>query len=132
MKAALAILLCLLLAASGWSATVVFNLTDFITGTPTLTRKVMFVEPLTAVHGNTTNLVITGERRAWNTGTNAQVIISNMVAGTYRCHILGGTHTSVFRIAVIDTNGTLYASDLITSASSSAVDSEDGVPIEIE
>lgn len=132
MKRFLAITLSLCLVATAWPATVVFNLTDFITGTPTLQRKVLMVEPLTAVHGNTTNLVITGERRSWNTGTNAQVTATNMVAGTYRCSVYGGTWTSVFRIKVIATNGTIYASDVITSASATAVETESGIPIELE
>lgn len=132
MKILTAIAISILVTVSAWPATVVFNLTDFITGTPTLQRKVLMVEPLTAVHGNTTNLVITGERRSWNTGTNAQVVATNMVAGTYRCSVFGGTWTSVFRIKVIATNGTIYASDVITSANASAIDTEAGTPLELE
>lgn len=129
---ALAITLCLFLAASGaWAATVIFNLTDFLTGTPGLTRKPFMVERTTSVSGDTTN-VITGERRFWNTGSNGIVIASNMVAGIYKCSVLGNTWTSVFRINVVDTNGTLTASHIITSASSSAIDTEDGVPIDYE
>jgi len=132
LRRALATILLLMFAANAaWAATVVFNLTDFLQETPTLQRRVLQIQPITAVRGNTTNLVITAERRAWNTGTNAQVTVTNMVAGIYGCYVLGGTWTSSFRVNIPDTNGTLYASDLITSPSS-GMDYEDGTPMEFE
>jgi hypothetical protein len=123
-------ILCLLLATTaGFPATVVFNLTDFLTGQ--ITRKQFQVQRITAVSGNTTN-VITGEIKNWNTGTNGIVIATNMVVGMYQCKVFGSTATNVFRIYVVDTNGTLTASQIITSMSSSAIDMEDGTPLDIE
>lgn len=132
MKSLLATLSVLLLAVSAWSASVVFNLRDFLQGTPGLIRRAMVVEPLSTVKGNVTNLVITSERRYFNTGTNGVVNTTNMIGGLYRVSVMGNTWTSVFRINVPDTNGTLQASDLITSTPSSALDLEDGTPIDIE
>lgn len=129
----IAIAIALFIATSAtMAATVVFNLRDFIQRTEGLQRKIFAVKPLTTVKGNTTNLVIVSELRYWNTGTNSQVTATNMVAGLYNCYLYGNTWTSVFRINVIDTNGTLYASDLITSTSSTALDLEDGTPLDIE
>lgn len=126
------VILALALAGSvAYPATVVFNLVDFITDTQGLRRRPFMIERLTAVSGNTTN-VVTGERRVWNIGTNGIVTATNMLAGLYQCRVLGLSHTSVFRINVIDTNGTLTASHIITSSSSSAIDTEEGIPIDFE
>ena len=122
----------LLTAATSWGAIVVFHLRDFVSEVPGLSRKTMQIQPLSTVKGNVTNLVITSERRSYNIGTNAQANLTNMFGGEYRVFVMGNTWTSVFKINVPDTNGTLYASDLITSSTSTAIDNEDGTPLDIE
>lgn len=129
MKKLLTFLLLFPLAA--FSATVTFNLLDFIQTTMPLTRRTMIIEPLSTVRQNGTN-VITSERRFFNTGTNAIVIATNMNEGTYRCSVLGLNSTSVFRVNIPDTNGNLTASYYLVSASSTALETEEGTTIDLE
>lgn len=120
------ILLLLLVPACAFAgANVTFNLTDFLGSVDTLKRKTMTVQPLSTVRANGTNVVVS-ERRFYNTGTNAIVTITNMTEGIYRVTVWGGNYTSVFGIRIPDTNGTITASDHLTSLVSGALELDDG------
>ncbi len=113
------------------AATVTFNLTDFVATTPQ--RKTMMVAPMSTPRGNSGNsTVIMSERRYYNTGTNGVVSITNMNEGLYQCSLYGNTSTSVFRVNVPDTNGTLNASDILITLSTVALETEEGTTLDLE
>lgn len=113
------------------AATVTFNLADFVASTPQ--RKTMMVVPLSTPRGNSGNsTVIMSERKYYNTGTNGVVTITNMNEGLYQCSLYGLTSTSVFRVNVPDTNGTLVASDILITPSTVALETEEGTTLDLE
>ena len=125
----------LLLAAclSAPAATVIFNLTDILQGTQGLTRRTMVIEPRGTPKGHVPgNLVVTSERRFMPTGSNAVVTATNMIDGIYRIQVWGISYTSVFRILIPTTNGTINASDYIISANDNGLDLQNGRPLELQ
>jgi len=131
MKLRLLLLSCLL-SLTAFGADVVFNLTDFLTTTDALKRKQAMIEPQSTVKGNSAgNLVVTSERRFYNLGTNGSFTATNMVDGVYRVHVYGISYTSVFRINIPATNGSLFASDYLISGSP-GIDTEDGQDLDLE
>ena len=123
----------LLTIIAGISATVEFNLRDIIQTSQSLKLRTAVIEPLSTVKANTiSNTVILSERRIYNTGTNASFTATNLIDGLYRVYVYGNNATSVFRVNIPSTNGTVYASDYLTSGNPFAVDTEDGLSIEIE
>jgi len=132
MKAALSCFLAFLLAVGLCiGADVTFNLKDFVASVSQLQRKTVTVEPRTFPRANGTNIVV-AERRYFNTGTNGIFIATNLSEGIYRCYVNGLTWTSVFRINVPSTNGTLTASSLLISQSDGALDTEEGISLDLE
>lgn len=121
----------LAIAAAAVAADVTFNLTDFLGTVDTLKRKQVIIEHRNTVRANGVN-VVTGERRFFNTGTNAVFTTTNMLDGLYRTTVYGGNYTSVFHINIPDTNGAINASDYITSLDTGVLETEDGVPIDLE
>ena len=124
----LSALLCVILAKA---ADVTFNLTDFIGTVQNLQRKTAIVEPLTTVRQNGSNVVVS-ERRYYSTGKEGIFIATNMNEGLYQVRVYGNTFTSVFRVNIPSTNGTLTASDYLTSISSTALDTEEGQTLDLE
>lgn len=117
--------------ATAFAADVQFNLKDFIASVQQLQRKVVMIEPAFSARGNSTNVIV-AERRFFNTGTSGVFTATNMSDGIYRCTVNGLTWTSVFRISIPSTNGTLIASALLISPSDSALDTEEGESIDLE
>ena len=124
----LLVILFIAIAAPLLAATVTFNLTDFLGSLDTLKRKQMAVQPLSTVRANGTN-IMTSERRFYNTGTNALIILTNMAEGLYRVTVYGGSYTSVFGIHIPDTNGNLTASDRLTTLASGALETDEGTTL---
>lgn len=123
-------LVCALFAGA---ADVTFNLKDFLQTVQPLQRRTTLIEPLSTVRANnSSNTVILSERRLFNTGTNGAFTATNMVEGVYRVSVYGINYTSVFRVNIPDTNGTLMASDYLVSGNPFAIDAEDGQPLELE
>ena len=132
MKTAITCALSFLLAVGlCLGADVTFNLKDFIASVSQLQRKTVVVEPKTTPRQNSTNLIVS-EIRYFNTGTNGIFTATNMNEGIYRCSVIGQTWTSIFRINIPDTNGSLTASSLLISQSDGALDTEEGQSIDLE
>ncbi len=125
------ILILLLSVSVALGANVTFNLVDILGTAVPIQRKTVRVEPLSTVRGNGNNVVIS-DRRFFNTGTNGIFTATNLSEGEYRVFVLGNTYTSVFRINVPDTNGTLTASSLIQTGSETALETEEGQTLDIE
>lgn len=133
MKTTLRFTLCVLALCPlvAFAADVTFNLTDFLGTVDTLKRKQAMIEPRNTVRANG-NSVVTSERRFFNTGTNGVFTATNMLDGLYRVTVSGLNYTSVFHINLPATNGALQASDYITSLDSGVLETEDGIPIDLE
>lgn len=132
MKTPIACAFAFLLAVSlSIGADVTFNLKDFLGSVSKLQSKTLVVEPKTTPRANSTNLVVS-EIQYLSTGTSAVCVASNVNEGVYRCWIIGDTARTTFRINVPDTNGSLTASSLLISQSDLAIDTEDGISIDLE
>lgn len=119
--------------STGRAADVVFNLKDFLQTVQPLQKRTALIEPLSTTRANTaSNTVILSERRFFNTGTNGTFTTTNMMEGVYRVSVYGLNYTSVFRVNIPDTNGTLQASDLLMSGNPYAIETEDGQTLELE
>lgn len=127
MKTILAILLFPILA---FGANVTFNLADFTT--TTITNRPVKIEPKSTPKGWPVDLIISRDSLTKYSNTNGTFTVTNMVAGTYLCTLMGPYARSEFRIYVDDTNATLNASDLLVSANDEGIDTEDGIPIDLE
>lgn len=112
-------------------ADVTFNLKDFVAQVSQLQRRTVVVEPKSTPRQNSTNLIVS-EIRYFSTGTNGIFVATNMNEGIYRVSVLGLTWTSVFRVNIPDTNGSLTASSLLISQSDGAIDTEEGQSIDLE
>lgn len=113
------------------AADVTFNLTDFLGTVDTLKRRTALIEPRSTPRANGSNVVIK-ESRFFSTGTNGIFTATNMADGMYRVTVSGINFTSVFHINIPSTNGTLTASDYLTTVSTGALESEEGQPIDLE
>ena len=105
----------LLLPFVAFAADVTFNLKDFTQGIGPLQRKTLVLDPLSAVLSPDNTITVTAEKRFYNLGTNPVVTITNMVYGSYLVSVWGTTRTSVYRIFIPDTNGTINAAGYITA-----------------
>jgi hypothetical protein len=128
MKTAFATLLSLAFTVQG--ADVVFNLKDFVSTTQPLQKRTVEIQPRFTASSNSTN-IITSERRFYNLGTNAVFTVTNMTDGLYWCYAYGLTYTTRFAVNIPATNGTLTASDYLTSTGS-GLETENGIPIDLE
>jgi len=126
----LATLALLLTAFATPAADVTFNLADFTT--TVVTNRPVKIEPKSAPKAWPTNLIVSRDSLIRYSDTNGTFTITNMVAGTYACELLGPYARTAFRIYVDDTNTTLNASDLLISATDTGIDTEDGIPIDLE
>lgn len=131
MKTLLPLCLCVFVAIGLFAADVTFNLTDFLGTVETLKRKQAMIEPRNTVRANG-NSVVTSEPRFFNTGTNGVFIATNMLDGLYRATVFGLNKTSVFHVNIPATNGAINASDYVTSLDSGVLETEDGIPIDLE
>lgn len=113
------------------AADVTFNLTDFLGTVETLKRRTVLIEPRSTSRANVTNVVLS-ERRFFNTGTNGIFTTTNMIEGLYRVTVSGINYTSIFHVNIPSTNGTLQASDYLTTLSTGALETEEGQPLDIE
>ncbi len=129
MKTPLSILICIL-TQFAFGANVVFNLADFTT--TTITNRPVKIEPKSSPKGWPVDLIISRDSLTKYSDTNGTFTVTNKVAGTYVCTLMGPYAKSEFRIYVDDTNSTLNASALLISANDTGVDTEDGIPIDIE
>lgn len=128
MKTILAILLC---PITVFAADVTFNLTDFLGTVETLKRKTVRIDPRSTARANVTNVVLS-ERRFFSTGTNGIFTATNMVEGLYGVTVFGQNYTNVFYVNIPSTNGTLQASDYLTTLSTGVLETEEGQPLDIE
>lgn len=129
MKTCITLLLCIC-ATLAFSADVTFNLKDFINTTQPFQRRTLEIVPKFSPSSNGTN-VITSERRYFNLGINAVITATNMVDGLYWCYAYGVSTTSRFAVLIPATNGTITASDYVTSIGS-GLETENGIPIDLE
>lgn len=129
MKTAISLILCIV-TLTAFSADVTFNLKDFIQTTQPLTRKTVMVVPKSTASASGNDLIMS-ERRYFNTGTNGTFTATNMVDGIYWCYAYGLTYTTLFRLNIPDTNGTIIASDYLFSGGS-GIDTENGIQIDLE
>lgn len=114
-----------------FAANVTFNLTDFIGTVETLKRRTTLIEPRSTARANLTNVVLS-ERRFFQTGTNGIFTATNMVEGMYRVTVYGQNFTNQFHVNIPSTNGTIQASDYLTTVSTGALETEDGQTIDLE
>jgi hypothetical protein len=126
----IALILSLLFCFTVGAADVTFNLVDFIGTVQTLQRKTVWIDPLATVRGSGNNVVMS-ERRQFSTGTNGIFTATNMVEGAYRVTVFG-VNTSVFRVNIPDTNGTLIASDYLETGNVGALETEEGQTLDLE
>jgi hypothetical protein len=132
MKTFLTIAVVLVFAITGiFAANVTFNLTDFLGTVETIKRSTALIEPRSAPRSSITNVVLK-ESRFFNTGTNGIFTATNMVDGLYRVTVKGINFTSVFHVNIPSTNGTLQASDYLTTLSTGALETEEGQPLDLE
>jgi len=129
MKTAITLLLCIV-SLFAFGADVTFNLKDFIQTTQPLQRRTLEIVPKSTPAANSTNVILS-ERRYYNLGTNAVITATNMVDGIYWCYAYGVSSTTLFKINIPDTNGTISAADYIFS-SGSGIDTENGIPLDLE
>jgi len=92
------------------SSTVSFNLVQFPT-TPA-TNRLVIITPIQLTPA--TNQVATYDRLAYNSGTNGQFTITNLIPGLYQVSIQAPPDTTTFAI-LAPTNGTVSADTLIVS-----------------
>jgi hypothetical protein len=107
--------LCLFAASPSFAAHVTFTLSDFTT--TAVTNRVLRITSLSTPRTNSTAVVITDQRK-YTTDSTGSVTASNMVAGDYRCELLGPWATTTFLIAVPDSTNTVNAVDIIASGQS--------------
>lgn len=129
MKTAITLLLCIVTTLA-FSADVVFNVKDFIGTTQPFQRRTLEIVPKFAPSADGTN-VITAERRYFNLGTSGIITATNMVDGLYWCYAYGVSTTSRFAVLIPSTNGTITASDYVTSIGI-GLETENGIPIDLE
>lgn len=129
MKTILLILL-LPLSALAITNTVTFNLADF-TSTGITNRRTQ-MEPRSTPRSGPTNNILSRDSLFRYSDTNGTFIVTNMQWGTYHCTLLGPYAKTQFRIYVPDTNDVHNASDLLVSNADDAIDTEDGIPIDLE
>jgi len=122
----LAALLCVIFSRA---ADVTFNLADFTT--VGITNRVVYIWPKSTPRRNATDLILSRDRKTYVSDTNGTFTVTNMTLGNYLCELQGPYAKTPFRIYVEDTNGTLNASDLLVSESD-VIDTEDGIPIDLE
>lgn len=131
MKPILFILVCLAcFAGKAFAADVTFNLKDFGLTVNQFNRRTLEIQPRFTPSSSGTN-IITADRRFYNLGTNGVVTVTNMVDGIYWVYAYGLTATSKFAVNIPSTNGTITASDYLTSTGGS-LETENGVPIDLE
>jgi hypothetical protein len=111
-KAFIAIMLVPVMA---FAADVTFSFKDFTGNNGQLQRKTVQIDPLSAVLSPDNVVTVAAERRFYNLGTNTIITVSNMVYGSYLISIFGTTRTSIYRIYIPDTNGTINAAGYITA-----------------
>jgi len=111
MLAAIALWLC---TASARGAHVLFDLRDFTTDITSVTNRLLKIEPLSTPKADTGRVIIS-EPKSYLIPSSAQVTVSNMVAGSYRCSVFGIYQTTRFDITIPDTNATLNASEYLST-----------------
>jgi hypothetical protein len=112
------------------AADVVFNLADFTTSV--ITNRQVKMEPKSTPRRGPSDSVISRDSLFRYSDTNGTFTVTNMVYGTYLCTLMGPYAKTEFRIYVDDTNATLNASELLVSANDNGIDTEDGIPIDLE
>jgi hypothetical protein len=128
MKTIAAILCLFALTCSG--ANIVFNLADFTTGS--ITNREVQILPKSAPKAESPNSIISRDRKSFYSNTSGTFTATNVVDGVYVCTLKGTFANTEWRMLVPDTNGTLYASDLIISGNSTSIDTEDGNSLDME
>ena len=116
--------------SQGATNTVTFNLADFTT--TAITNRQVKIEPKSTPRLGPDDRIISRDSLIRYSDTNGTFIVTNMVYGTYAITLLGPYARTEFRIYVDDTNATLNASDLLISANEEGIDTEDGIPIDLE
>lgn len=116
--------------SQGATNTVTFNLADFTT--TAITNRQVKIEPKSTPRLGPDDRIISRDSLIRYSDTNGTFIVTNMVYGTYAITLLGPYARTEFRIYVDDTNATLNASDLLISANETGIDTEDGIPIDLE
>lgn len=130
MKTAITLLLFIAASVSSPAADVVFNLADFTT--VAITNRQVRIEPKSTPRLGPSDKIISRDSLIRYSDTNGTFTVTNIVYGTYLCSLMGPYARTEFRIYVDDTNATLNASDLLISANETGIDTEDGIPIDLE
>ena len=112
------------------AADVTFNLADFTT--TAITNRMVKIEPKSTPRLGPSDKIISRDSLIRYSDTNGTFTVTNMVYGTYAVTLMGPYAKTEFRIYVDDTNATLNASDLLVSANDEGIDTEDGIPIDLE
>lgn len=123
-------LLILLLSLSANAADVTFNLADFTTGV--ITNRPVRIEPKSTPRPGPSDTIVSRDSITRYANTNGTFTVTNMVHGTYLCTLLGPYARTEFRIYVANTNVALNASDLLVSKYDPGIDTEEGIPIDME
>lgn len=112
------------------AADVTFNLADFTTGV--ITNRQVKIEPKSTPRRGPSDSIISRDSLFRYSNTNGTFTVTNMAYGTYLCTLMGPYARTEFRIYVDDTNATLNASELLVSAGEAGIDTEEGIPLDLE